>query len=136
MPLTRIDLPASINADRRHALADAVHQAAVDTIGITPDNRHQTIQVHDHTTLHVHESFLGIQRDGEVVVISITLRRARTDEAKGNLFARIAELAERDAGIHPANITVSLTENDAADWSFGNGRAQLLETEDAPSTTT
>jgi hypothetical protein len=36
MPLTRIDVTDSIDSDRLGALADALHQAAVETIGITP----------------------------------------------------------------------------------------------------
>ena len=46
MPLTRIDVTDIISSDRLSALADALHQAEVETIGITPDNRHQLIHVH------------------------------------------------------------------------------------------
>jgi 4-oxalocrotonate tautomerase len=127
MPLTRIDVPASMTSDRRRALADAVHQAQTDTIGVTADNRHQVITAHDHETLLVAETFLGVQRSGEAVMIDITLRRGRTEQAKRALYARIAELAAAEAGVAPGDITVTLTENDAADWSFGDGRAQLLE---------
>ena len=69
-------------------------------------------------------------RRGEVVV-QITLRRGRSPQAKRDLYARIADLAAANAGIDPKNILVSLVETDSADWSFGAGRAQLLEAEAA-----
>ena len=46
MPLTRIDVTDTITADRLSALADALHQAEVETMGIPPDNRHKLIHVH------------------------------------------------------------------------------------------
>ena len=46
MPLTRIDVTDAIGPDRLSALAESIHQAAVETIGITPDNRHQVVSVH------------------------------------------------------------------------------------------
>jgi len=36
-----------------------------------------------------------------------------------------SDLAER-CGLDPADLIVSITENDDEDWSFGYGRAQFL----------
>jgi 4-oxalocrotonate tautomerase len=36
-----------------------------------------------------------------------------------------SNLAER-SGVDPADLIVSITENDDEDWSFGHGRAQFL----------
>src|SRR5579859_3010990 len=123
MPLTRIDVTDAISSARLSALADALHQAAVETIGITPDNRRQII---------VDQDFMNLDRGREQVIVQITLRRGRSDQAKRDLYARIAELAAAKAGIDPRNILISLVETEGADWSFGSGRAQLL---DAASTT-
>ena len=131
MPLTRIDVTDAISPARLGALADALHQAAVDTIGITPDNRHQIIQVHHADKIIADERFMDLDRGQEQVIVQITLRRGRSQLAKRGLYRRIAELAAANAGIDPKNILVSLIETDSADWSFGAGRAQLLDQEDA-----
>jgi phenylpyruvate tautomerase PptA (4-oxalocrotonate tautomerase family) len=133
MPLTRIDVTDTISSDRLSALADALHQAEVETMGITPDNRHQLIHVHQAGQIITDGRFMGLDRGREQVVIQITLRRGRSPQAKRDLYARIAELAAAKAGIEPKNILVSLVETDSADWSFGAGRAQLLEAEAAAS---
>jgi phenylpyruvate tautomerase PptA (4-oxalocrotonate tautomerase family) len=133
MPLTRIDVTDAISPDRLSALADALHQAEVETIGITPDNRHQLIHVHPAGQIITYERFMDLDRGQEQVVVQITLRRGRSPEAKRELYARIAELAAANAGIDPKNVLVSLVETDSADWSFGAGRAQLLEAEAATS---
>lgn len=133
MPLTRIDVTDAISSDRLRALADALHQAEVETIGITPDNRHQLIHVHQAGQIITDGRFMDLDRGEEQVVIQITLRRGRSPQAKRDLYARIADLAAAKAGIEPKNILVSLVETDSADWSFGGGRAQLLEAEAAAS---
>ena len=133
MPLTRIDVTDAISSDRLRALADALHQAEVETIGITPDNRHQLIHVHQAGQIITDGRFMDLDRSQEQVVIQITLRRGRSPQAKRDLYARIADLAAAKAGIEPKNILVSLVETESADWSFGAGRAQLLEAEAAAS---
>ena len=127
MPLTRIDVTDAISPDRRRALADALHQAAMETIGITADNRHQVVSVHRAGDVIADTCFMDLDRGPEQVFVQITLRRGRSPQAKRDLYARIAELAAANAGIDPRNILVSLVETDSADWSFGAGRAQLLD---------
>jgi phenylpyruvate tautomerase PptA (4-oxalocrotonate tautomerase family) len=133
MPLTRIDVTDAISSDRRSALADALHQAAMETIGITADNRHQVVSVHHADEVIADKRFMDLDRGPEQVFVQITLRRGRSPQAKRDLYARIAELAAANAGIDPRNILVSLVETDSADWSFGAGQAQLLDAEEAVS---
>jgi len=129
MPLTRIDVTDTISPDRLSALADSIHQAAVETIGITADNRHQVVSVYPASRLIADQHFLDLNRGPDQVFVQITLRGGRSPQAKRALYARIAELAEATAGIDPRNILVSLVEAGSADWSFGAGRAQLLDAE-------
>ncbi len=46
MPLQRIDLHSGRPAEQRRAIADAVHRALVETIGVPPDDRFQVISEH------------------------------------------------------------------------------------------
>jgi Tautomerase enzyme len=45
---------------------------------------------------------------------------------KERLYALLAEQLKRDCGLDPADLVVSVSENDDEDWSFGLGRAQFL----------
>jgi 4-oxalocrotonate tautomerase len=89
--------------------------------------------VHQAGQIITDKRFMDLDRGQEQVVVQITLRRGRSPQAKRDLYARIADLAAAKAGIDPRNILVSLVETESADWSFGAGRAQLLEAEAAVS---
>ena len=52
--------------------------------------------------------------------------RRRTRAQKERLYELLADRLGRDCGLDPADLVVSVTENDDEDWSFGLGRAQFL----------
>jgi phenylpyruvate tautomerase PptA (4-oxalocrotonate tautomerase family) len=131
MPLVRIDTLGA-NRDRLDSLGRAVHQAMIETIGIPPDDLFQVLTGHDgaSSTMNYDPGYLGVHRDNGVVFIAITMRSGRTHAQKQALFRRIAELAHEQANTDPHNVFVTLTENEAIDWSFGNGIAQYAPTPD------
>jgi 4-oxalocrotonate tautomerase len=61
------------------------------------------------------------------VLVEITLRRGRKVEAKRGLYRQIAERFNADACVPKEDILIVLTENEAADWSFGKGEAQYVK---------
>jgi 4-oxalocrotonate tautomerase len=56
------------------------------------------------------------------------LRAGRTNDQKRALYAHLAEIAARKAGMRPQDIMIVLSENTLPDWSFGNGIAQYAPT--------
>lgn len=125
MPLVRIDAGGA-DRDTLDALGRAVHHALMETIGFPPDDLFQILVGHDGTLRY--GNYLGIRRDDGIVYISITMRAGRTPELKQALYRRIAELAHEYAGTEPRNVFIVVTENESADWSFGNGEAQYVLT--------
>ncbi|WP_405875743.1 MULTISPECIES: tautomerase family protein [unclassified Streptomyces] len=127
MPFVRID---ALRADpaRLDALGRAVHEALVETLGIPPDDHFQVLVGHDglNSTLR-YGGYLGVHRDDGIVYVAITMRSGRTPAQKQALYRRIAELAHAYAGTEPRNVFVTVTENESANWSLGNGVAQYLD---------
>ncbi|MEJ1160993.1 tautomerase family protein [Prosthecomicrobium sp. N25] len=124
MPLVQIDVPALLAPERVRALADAVHDALVATVGVPPADRFQVIRRHQSGDLLVDPAYLGIARGPEAVIVAIAFRRGRTDEQKRALYRAIAAGAALEAELRPEDVMVVLTENGPADWSFGRGVAQ------------
>jgi phenylpyruvate tautomerase PptA (4-oxalocrotonate tautomerase family) len=126
MPFVRVDVLGA-DRDRLDALGRAVHDALVETLGIPPDDHFQVLTGHDGTrgTL-CYDDYPGVHRDDGIVFVAITMRSGRTPERKQALYRRIAELAEEYAATEPRNVFVTVTENESADWSLGNGVAQYL----------
>jgi 4-oxalocrotonate tautomerase len=124
MPVVRLSIPETFTRERQQALSSAVHDAMVETINVPAADRFQIVTRHGPGDLVIDPTFLDIERGAEAVIVQITLRAGRTNDQKRALYARIAGLAERNAGMRRSDIMVVLTENTLPDWSFGDGVAQ------------
>ncbi len=122
MPLQRIELTGKRSDAERRAIADAVHRALVDAIGIPPDDRFQLVTEHPSTGLVCAPEYLGI-RHASPVLLQLTISAGRTLEQKQRLYQRLVELLG-EAGVPPNEVVVNLVEVARDCWSFGNGVAQ------------
>lgn len=125
MPLVRIDLSATRPPAVRRAIADGVHRALVDAIGIPAGDRFQVVTPHDPEELVFDPNYLDIARR-DVVCVQITLVAGRPRELKLELYRQIAANLT-DAGVRSEDVFVTLVENSIDNWSVGNGRAQLVD---------
>jgi 4-oxalocrotonate tautomerase len=126
MPLVRISLNRS-TPDFVRGVADQVHQAMTETIGIPAGDRFQIITQHDAGELIYDPSFYDIDRTDGFIVIQITLAAGRSTEVKKNLYRRIAELLSTHHDVRPQDVFVSLLEVGPDDFSLGNGEAQFAD---------
>lgn len=127
MPLVRISLRRGKSNEYRRAVADGIHQAMVDAIGIPLKDRFQILSEHDGETLIYDRDYFGVTRSDDTVFIEITLRRGRPDALKRDLYRRIVERLAAAPGVRPEDVAIVLRENGDGDWSFGRGEAQLLD---------
>lgn len=127
MPLVRIGVSDSIPQAQRRAIADGVHEALVDAIGIPHDDRFQLLDTYNSASMIADRSYLGIKRTDRVVFVQIFLRRGRTVQMKQKLYERIADLLHTKADVRREDVLITLVENESADWSFGNGVAQYVQ---------
>ncbi|AXC15908.1 putative tautomerase [Acidisarcina polymorpha] len=128
MPFVRISLKEGRSAEDREAIADCVHTALVEAIGIPVDDRFQVVTEYGSggvgSQLFYNANYLGVQRTDGIVFVQIFLRKGRSVEAKKALYLRVVDLLSERVKIRPEDVLITLSENDAADWSFGNGIAQ------------
>ena len=122
MPLVRITGRHDVRTLR--ALGDAVHDALVAAIAISPDDRFQILTPATEETLVADADYLGHHRESPVIV-EITLSAGRSNDKKRALYAEIARGAER-AGVRADDVMVVLHENQRVDWSFGGGIADYV----------
>lgn len=127
MPLVRIDLVRGRSDAQVRAVADAVHTAVVDVLGIPGRDRFQIVTEHEASRIIAQDAGLGFERsDDGAVMIQIFTQTGRTTEVKQRLYAAIAaSLAQ--AGVAGEDVFIGYAENTPADWSFGFGRAQYIE---------
>lgn len=122
MPLVRIDhSEARTNSAE---IAGAVHSAIVDVYGIPERDRFQVVTARPASSIVAEDAGLGFERT-DPVVIQIFTQAGRTDEAKQQLYAAIADRLA-GVGVGGADVFIGYVENGPQDWSFGFGRAQYL----------
>jgi 4-oxalocrotonate tautomerase len=136
MPLVRIDMRRGKSLQYRRAVADGIHRALVEGIGVPPKDRFQIITEHDDGNLIYDREYFGVDRSDDTIFISVSLRRGRAPEVKADFYRRVVANLAADPGLRAEDVAIILTENGDADWSFGKGEAQLLSADAPPIRTT
>jgi 4-oxalocrotonate tautomerase len=126
MPMTQIYLRNGKPSSYRRALADGVQKALTNSLGVPAEERFQIILELDEDGLIFDPGFRNVSRSRDFVMILITLKAGRSDELKQSLYQAIIHELGNDPDVRSEDVMVVLRENSAADWSFGNGLAQLL----------
>jgi phenylpyruvate tautomerase PptA (4-oxalocrotonate tautomerase family) len=127
MPLIRISHAAGKSPADRQAIADGVHNALVGTLNVPTDDRFQIISEQAAGSLIFDTDYLGIRRSADIVFIQVFLRRGRTVAMKQDFYRQVAQNLTANPGLAANDIFITLSENELADWSFGQGRAQYIE---------
>lgn len=125
MPFVRIDMTPQFTPEMQIRIADAVHAALVEAVGIPADDRFQVVSAHHAGIIH-DRNYLGIARSDQIVMIEIHLSFGRTLEIKRALFAAIRDRLVA-VGVRGEDIMVHLMETEMVNWSFGNGVAQYAD---------
>jgi len=128
MPLVRIDLPSTIESERRSLIGDVIYRAMADVLNVPDGDKFQIITAHDADSLRIDPGYLGIDRSAGAFIIDITLNAGRTVELKQRFwfYATLADRLEAEASVRPQDVVIVLTEVAKENWSFGNGVAQYV----------
>ena len=126
MPMTQIYLHSGKPFSYRRAIADGIQKALTEAISVPAEERFQVITELNSEDLVFDPGFRNISRSQDFMMILITLKSGRSDSLKQSLYQAIARELTRNPGVRPEDIMIVLRENGSADWSFGNGTAQLL----------
>jgi phenylpyruvate tautomerase PptA (4-oxalocrotonate tautomerase family) len=123
MPLVRIDLPQSIDADTALRIGEAINKAMMEVIGVPSGDKFQIIARRPPQERNLTAEYLGIRYSSNLALIQITLNHGRTLEQKKAFYRRVADdLAE--LGVRKQDVLINLVEVAKENWSFGNGEMQ------------
>ncbi|MDZ5783971.1 tautomerase family protein [Marinococcus luteus] len=125
MPLIRMDVIEGRTEEELKLVADAIHDAVVESFEVPERDRYQIINQHKPYEMYIEDTGLGFERTNNIVVIQV-ISKTRTAEQKKMLYKKIANNLQDRCSIGPEDVMVSITDNTEADWSFGLGEAQFL----------
>lgn len=125
MPIVHIYLTENDDG-RVRTIADNVHLAMVETIGIPDADRFQVIHRLRSEDLIFDENFLDIERSSGFLLIEITLAAGRNAVVKEDLYSHICARLGNYANCRPEDVFIGLHEVGIADFSLGMGIAQFV----------
>ena len=125
MPLVRIEVQQGRNAMDLQHLADVVHEVMEDVFAAPPGDGYQVLTEHPAGQVIAGDSGLGLRRTDDVVILQI-FHQGRSERQKTAAYQELALRLEKQCGLSPSDLIVSMVENGRSDWSFGEGRAQFL----------
>ena len=126
MPLVRFDVVEGRSDNEIKNLLDAAHRAVLFAFQVPESDRYQIYHEHPPSRLVAEDTGLGIRRTRNLVVVSVT-GRERTQEMKEKFYAELCRELKKSCSIDPNDVIFSIITNCAADWSFGNGKAQFIK---------
>ena len=126
MPLTRVSLRRGKPAVYRQAVLDGIYRAMRAVFDVPDEDRFMTITEHEEDNFGYSNSYLGIARSDDLIMIQLTVSNTRNVEKKKALFRRILENLTADPGLRPEDILINLVEVLPENWSFGHGLAQYV----------
>jgi phenylpyruvate tautomerase PptA (4-oxalocrotonate tautomerase family) len=127
MPLVYYDIVRGRSRDQIRALLDSAQAAMVEAFEVPERDRYQLLTEHSPDEMIIQDNGLGIERSENIVVIHMINRRGKKTRAqKEKLYALLVQNLKRDCGLDPADLVISITENESEDWSVGYGKAQFL----------
>jgi phenylpyruvate tautomerase PptA (4-oxalocrotonate tautomerase family) len=129
MPYVRISLLRGRSPAALAALSDGVQRALVDAFDTPEGDCFQAIHQHAPGELVFDRDYLGGPRSDDFVLIHVVAGRSRPEAVKRAFYRRLAEKLAASPGIRPEDLMIVLSTTEAADWSFGHGRATMLEGE-------
>ena len=126
MPLVYYDVVRGRRRDQIRALLDSAQAAMVEAFEVPERDRYQLLTEHSPDDMIIQDNGLGIERSENIVVIRMINRRGKKTRAqKERLYKLLAQNLKRDCGLDPADLVISITENESEDWSLGYGKAQF-----------
>jgi len=129
MPLARIDLAHGKSPEYRSAVGEVVYDAMIAELKAPKDDRFQVISEHPRENLVADESYLGIRRTADCIIIQLFLLSGRTVEQKRGFYKAVADGLRERLGHRPEDVFIGLVEVSRENWSFGNGEAQYAPAE-------
>ncbi|MDQ0924781.1 phenylpyruvate tautomerase PptA (4-oxalocrotonate tautomerase family) [Pseudarthrobacter sp. W1I19] len=125
MPLVRIDVNEGRGQEELQRLSRGIHDAILAEYAIPERDYFHILTEHPQGQIFAQDAGLGFERSRAVVMIQIFTQGGRTQEAKQQLFAAVANKLST-LGVAGEDVFIGYVENSPGDWSFGFGRAQYI----------
>lgn len=107
-------------------MSQVMMEALVDHFDVPTDDCFQVFHAHGKGEFYYSPDYLNVSRSDGLVFIYITCKSGRTVRQKTGLYRQLAHQLSKMVPMRQEDVFIIINENEFADWSFGNGIAQML----------
>ncbi|WP_270170660.1 tautomerase family protein [Paenibacillus sp. SYP-B4298] len=127
MPFIRVSyLKLKYDADQLKRISHTIMNTLIQHFNVPEDDLFQAFHAHDSQEFIYSNNYLGIERSDGLLFIQITLKSGRTTNQKTRFYETLAQQLSMTIPMRKEDVFIVLVGNELEDWSFGNGRAQML----------
>lgn len=128
MPFVRVSyMENKYDAGQLPVISRAIMNALMEYFRVPDEDYFQVFHAHTASEFFYSPNYLDISRTDQLLYIQITLKSGRTTEQKQGFYRKVAEELATTVGVRKEDVFVVLVDTEFADWSFGNGMAQMIE---------
>ncbi|HTH10284.1 MAG TPA: tautomerase family protein [Acidovorax sp.] len=127
MPYARISLLKGKPKAYLRAVSASLQRALVETFQVPEGDQFQVFHQLEHEELVFDRHYLGGPRSDDFLLIAITAGRPRDTDTKRAFYRCLAQRLAESPGIQSRDVMVVINTTGLDDWSFGDGRATMLE---------
>nr|WP_297355223.1 tautomerase family protein [uncultured Caldimonas sp.] len=127
MPYARISLLKGKPKAYLQAVSASLQRALVETFQVPEGDQFQVFHQLEHEELVFDRHYLGGPRSDDFLLIAITAGRPRDTATKRAFYRCLVQRLAESPGIQGRDVMVVINTTGLDDWSFGDGRATLLE---------
>ncbi|TDD53374.1 tautomerase family protein [Saccharopolyspora elongata] len=126
MPVFQVHVPAGrFSPEQKRALGQALPEALQEALGIPAEDQFVTITGHRPDELLLDPEYMGMERSGDAVIITVLFTAERPLSDKRALVRAICSKATAALGIAGDDVFVALIPVPKENFSFGRGELQL-----------
>lgn len=129
MPFVKIDYhEKQYSKEDLSVFSEQIMDALIHEFNVPKEDCFQIFQSRKEEEFYFNPSYLiDRKRTNQLLYIQITCGAGRTIKQKKALYATIAENLYKNGHVAKQNVFIILQETKLEDWSFGMGRAQMIE---------
>lgn len=127
MPFVNIYLPEVYPKELKNKISLSVHESLMETFNIPEDDYFQLIHSISPENLIFPACYLGISHTSNLIYVQIICGPGRTVEMKKSLYSVISKKISERTHVLSNDIIIVLNETSLENWSFGQGKAQMIK---------
>lgn len=126
MPFINIHLEKKQSKEFITSISDVIHEALIESWSIPEKDKFHFIHEHQKHHFLIDKQMWGMNRSDDVIILQI-ITSPRTKEQKLHFYQNITKKLQERLQMREDDVMINIVTSNVEDWSFGKGKAQLLE---------